>query len=302
MPSDRTWEIVVRACWLGRPAPDVSDAELAAAIRFARRNEVEADFVRRYASRLPEDLARIEETVTAYRRTLLEACARLGDAGVAPILIKALPEDDYTYSNFDIVVGDDGWDSAVAALDAWAESTSRHPLERGTKMLLYPPEGPAVHLHREVAWFDVPAVPTDRLRNEATPAAGIRCLSPSPADALEILVAHAVFQNLAFSLGELIAYRDLASDGVEREAAARARADGWARGFRSAARLAHGTMRRLDRLDPTRLPAPFPIAPSLVGGVEHALHLARTRRLAGSVRELALRAPLVAAKRRAVYR
>lgn len=302
MALDRAWEILVRTCWLGQAVAGVSDDELAATLRLARRNDVEAGVVRAYAARLPVELAALEKAVAGYRENLGESCRRLAEAGVRAILIKATPDEDFTYSNFDLVVGDDGWGRAVEALRSWVVRTSQYPLERGTKLLLYPATGPAVHLHREVAWFDIPAIPTAGLRAEAVAARGVDCLLPSQVDALRILVAHAAFQNLALSLGDLLAFRRLADEGTLADAMRSAELEGWGRGFRSAARTASQAMRRLDRLEATRLPAPLSLSDTLVGGVGHALHLAGTRRFAAAARELALRGPLVAAKRRAAYR
>lgn len=303
MAPDRAWEILVRTCWLSRPVPDASDDALVAALQLARRNEVEAPFVRAYADKLRDEMAEIDAGIAAYHRNLGEACELLARAGVRPILIKALPDDDYTYTNFDVVVGDDGWDRSVEALRPWAVSTSRYPLERRTKLLLYPPAGPAAHLHREVAWFDIPAIPTADLRAGAAPAQGVDCLLPSDVDALRILLAHAIFQNLALSLGELLTLRRLSEEAaVVAAAQQRAEVEGWGIGFRSAVRTARRTMDRLDRLEYVRLPVPLSIPASVVGGATHALHLLKARDVAASVRELALRGPLVVAKLRAAYR
>lgn len=302
MAGDRAWEIVVGTAWHGDRVDDPTDAELQAALALARKNEVEPILVRAYADRLPNELVALDRSVEAYRRNLRDACKCLSDAGLQPVLIKALPDEDYTYSNFDVVVGNDGWEPAIRALRPLTVSSERHPLERRTKMLLYPDERPAIHLHREVAWFDIPAIPTREVRRGAVASDGVTCLLPSPVVTLEILLAHAVFQNLAFTLGELLALRRLLSPGPTREAESGASRDGWGIGFRSAVRTARDAIARLDRMEPIHLPVPLSIPASLLEAIEHAAYLSRHRRFATAARELALRGPLVVAKRRAAYR
>ncbi len=302
MPNDdQTWLALVRTVWSPTAVPDAPPRLLRAALELARRNDVDGAFVRARPAELPRELAELERAVVAYRANLATASDLLSDADVEPILIKATPWDDVTYSNFDLVVGDDGWDRSVAALAPWVVRTSRYPLERATKLLLYPPAGPAVHLHRSVAWFDVPAIPTATLRARAARPEGWACLLPAPVDALRIQLAHAVFQNQALSLGELLAIRPWLTGDTLGEARGLARQEGWGLGFDTAARTGIEAIRRLDRLEPFPLPARLPVVGSLVAGLEHAAHLVRSGRPATAAREVALRGPLLAAKRRRLH-
>ncbi len=290
--------ILVRAVWAHEPVRDPAPESLTAALALARRNEVDGPLIRAHADRLPGELALLDEAVGAYRANLATACDLLLRAGVEPVLIKATPWDDVTYSNFDLLVGDRGWDRAVSALTPWVIRTSRYPLERATKMLLYPASGPAVHLHRSVAWFDIPAVATERVITRAARPAGSRCRLPDPVDALRIQLAHAVFQNQGLALGELLAIRGLLEPELIGRARALARAEGWRRGFDDAVRTAVDACRRLDGLEPVPLPVPLAVLGGLAAGVEHAAHLARSGHPGIALRELALRGPLVAAKQR----
>ena len=321
--------LLVRAVWGDDPLPDPPEPLLRAGLRSARRNDVEGAFVRAYQDRLAAELLDLESTVLAYRANLHDACRLLSRAGVTPILIKADPEEDFTYSNFDLVVGDDGWDRAVEALSSWATRRSSYPLERHTKLLLYPSSGPAVHLHRSVSWFDVPVIPTPDLRAGAVPAAGVECLLPAPIDRFRIVLAHAAFQNHSLSLGELRQLRALSGGGAVEAASARAGAEGWGRGFREAWSAAAEAIRRLDsrRLDsrphattqplaargelpsaaptnagPPRLPVPLPLRATAVTALEHAAFLLRRGAPILAARELALLEPLLVAKRRAALR
>lgn len=290
--------LLVQTVWSSKPAVEPSDATLRAALELARRNEVEAPFVRAWRDRLPDEARAIDRAIQEFRTNLAEACRRLDAAGIQPVLIKAHSPDEYTYTNFDLVVGADGYERAIDALRPWASRSSLYPLERATKILLYPPSGPAVHLHREVAWFDIPAVATEDLRRGAAPAAGMLYAVPGPDLAFRILLAHAAFQNLSLPLADLVAYRSLRPSVDAAAAAEQARRDGWGRGFRDAFATAERARTRLDRGEAPPLPARLPAPSSLLGGIEHALHLVRTGRPLTGAREAALRGPLVIAKLR----
>lgn len=250
---------------------------------------------RAHPDALAGELASVEANRRLYRGNLTEASERLARAGVSPVLIKADTTGDCAYGNFDLVVGDDGWPAAVAALQPWAVRVSAHPLEPD-KLLLHPSRGPAAHLHRHVAWFGIPVIDTAVLRRDASPAGDGPWLLPSPADQLRTLLAHALFQNLAIDLSELLAVRVLARAAAEAQQAARS--EGWGRSFAVLWPLVSTTLLSLDRDGVVRLPMPVPLGPALFCGVEHAAHLARTGRPATSLRELLLRGPLIAAKRR----
>jgi hypothetical protein len=291
-------ELVVAVAWAGGPAPAADDATLAAAVALARRNQVEGRLAAAYPDRLAGELARVREAAGAFARNLAQAAGRLAAAGVTPVLIKADPAEAYVYTNFDLVVGDDGWAAAVAALVPWAAGTSAYWLEPD-KLLVHPADGPAAHLHRSVAWFGIPVVLTDRLRARARPATGGDWRVPGPVDALRITCAHAVFQNLAFDLSELRGLRGPLGDAdLVAAARAEAAAEGWRRGFEAAVATATVAMHRLDQGRPVPLPVPLGALAGLAAGTEHALHLAAAGRPWLAARELALRGPLVAAKRR----
>jgi hypothetical protein len=291
-------ELLTAVAWTGRPGPAAAEATLAAAVALARRNQVEGRLAAAYPERLAGELARVREATGAFAHNLAEAARRLAAAGVTPVLIKADPAEAYVYTNFDLVVGDDGWAAAVAALAPWGSRTSAYWLERD-KLLVHPADGPAAHLHRSVAWFGIPVVPTDRLRARARPAGGGLWRVPDPVDALRITCAHAVFQNLAFDLSELRGLRGPLAD-ADLVAAARdeAAAEGWRRGFEAAVATATVAIGRLDRGRPVPLPVPLAGLAGLAAGAEHALHLAARGHPVLAGRELALRGPLVAAKRR----
>jgi hypothetical protein len=289
--------ILVAAAWHGARMRGAV-TELGPALRLARANQVQGLLARVYPEHLGEELERVLQGNALFGRRLAEAVALLRVDGVEPVLIKCDPLADFVYSNFDLVVGDDGWTTAKAALDGWAVRRSGHRLEPD-KVILDPAEGPGAHLHRHASWFGVVAVDAGRLRGGAALDARLDVLRPDPVDELRLLVAHAVFQNLAFDLAELVAIRDLLLQGADPgEAERRCREDGWGHAFAAAFAVARRTMAALDRLDNVELPVALPARISLQHGVVHAAHLARTGRAGMGVRELALRGPLVAAKLR----
>lgn len=279
--------------------PILSTDAAAEVMDLAVRNNVELRLARAYPDRFEDTLAQGSAQVAAFRLNLEVAAQRLNDAGVSPILIKADTEGDYTYSNFDLVLGDDGWDRALVALHGWAVTTSSHPLER-TKLLLHPAHGPAAHLHRSVAWFDVPVMPTAELRARAVRGPG-PWLVPDPADRLRIYVAHAVFQNMAIDLSELLELRGAPAATLET-ARRRSASDGWGPAFDVAWSAAEQSMARLNAGEGVSLPTPLPVVGSLVAGWRHAFSLARRRERLLALRAFALRVPLVAAKRRRLTR
>jgi hypothetical protein len=290
--------LLVAAAWADQPSPAAGDATLAAALRLARRNQVEGRLARAYPERLAGELTRVQAAAAAFRRNLLAVAGLLWTAGAQPLLIKADLVEDYVYSNFDLVVGDDRWGAAVDALRSWGTRTSGHWLEPD-KLLVHPADGPAAHLHRSVSWFGVPIIPTERLRARARPAGRGDWWVPAPADALRITLAHALFQNLSLDLSELLTLRGLAADGgLVQAARSEAATEGWRRGFDVALAAASAAMDRLDAGETIPLPWPLATRDSLLAGVEHAGHLARRTRLGLAGRELALRVPLLAAKRR----
>ncbi len=287
--------VVVEAAWHERPVDGVDAATLAAALRLARRNQVEARLARAAGHELLPELARTRAAAAAYARNLSEAAWRLRRAGIVPLLVKSPPPEDCVYSNFDLVVGRDRWDDAQAALRGWAVRRSGHPLEPD-KVLLHPPAGPAAHLHRDVSWFGVVVVEAARLRGDTVDGAPWRV--PVPADELRVLLGHALFQNLAVDLAELCRLRQLLDDATVAEAAALAAEEGWGAAFAATVPVVRDAVARLDRSQPLdRLPVPLPLRIALATGVEHARAAMRDGRRRQAVRELALRGALVMAKR-----
>lgn len=288
-------ELLVRAVWLETPPPVGGRDELEGAVEAAKRNHVEGRLARAYPELLSAELAWAGERTSAFRRNLAESTRRLLGAGVQAVLVKA--GDDYTYSNFDLVVGDDGWPRAIEALGGWGKRWSSHWAEPG-KLLVHPDTGPAAHLHREVSWFGVPVVANERLMSRSTRGDGETWWLPKPADELRITLAHAAFQNLSLDLSELLAIRELLRPAIADEARAEAEHEGWTSGFEHLFATAVAAKRRLDAGEAISIPVPLPLPASVSVGFEHAAHLWRVGRRKLAAREAALRLPLVVAKRR----
>ena len=285
--------VLVDAVWHGNRVP-VDDDVLAVALRVARRNQVQGLLARSYPGELQDVLASVKTATALFRRNLAEATLRLRNAGIRPVLIKADPDGDYVYTNFDLVVGDQ-FERAVRVLAGWFTRTSRHRLEPD-KVLLHPAEGPAAHLHTDVSWFGIPVVRGGPLAERADETVD-GWLVPEPADELRIWLAHAAFQNLALDLSELIALRRLARPDIVDRARAEAEREGWRGAFDEILRIAQDAITTLDHGDAPRLPVPLTTATSLAILREHSRHLLRTGRSATAARELALRPPLAVVKR-----
>jgi hypothetical protein len=285
--------VVAASVWRGE-VPQVDDADLTAALQEAERNQVQGVLARRYPERLADLLRSVEAATTEFRANLADATVRLRNAGIQPVLIKADPEGDYVYTNFDLVVGEQ-WDAARRALSGWYVRTSGHPLEPD-KLLLHPASGPAAHLHQVVSWFGVPVVPADRLATRASMSTR-GWLTPDPADELRIWLAHAVFQNLALDLSELLAIRPLLRPEIVAEAEEEAQREGWRRAFLAALRTARDAVACLDDGRHVSLPVPLGPSASVAVAREHVGHLLRTGHVAAARREAALRGPLAVVKR-----
>src|SRR5579884_166972 len=137
--------VLAAAVWQGQRLVEPGPA-LDAALRLARRNGVQGELARVYPEALGAELSRVQHGNAEFRRRLGEAASRLQAAGVSPVLIKCDPAADFVYSNFDLVVGGDGWARSLGALESWASRFSGHRLEPD-KLILHPPTGPAAHLH-----------------------------------------------------------------------------------------------------------------------------------------------------------
>jgi hypothetical protein len=290
-------QLLIDAVWRGADVRDPGEAALEHALRLAYGNDVQG----RLARALPERLERVcretEATSDAFRRNLKTATELLWAHGVRPVLIKADPSADCVYPNFDLVVTSGQWPVALHTLQGWAKRRERYWLERSTKELFWPSTGPGAHLHTAVTWFGVDVIAAEGLLQRSSARRGDSWLIPSRADQLRIWLAHALFQNLAFSLSELLALRSLLEDGLVAVARRQADEEGWLRAFDSALDLTRAAMGRLDLGEAVPLPFPLPGQLSMTVALEHAWNTGRAGRLGPSVREIALRGPLILAKR-----
>ncbi|MFE9773608.1 hypothetical protein ACFYOV_18445 [Streptomyces sp. NPDC005931] len=287
--------LLVEAVWTNR-RPTADAGRLNRTLVLARRNQVEGRLARAYPGPLGNSLAQTREKTALFRRNLDDVTNLLDSAGIPAVLIKADPAGDYVYDNFDLVVPAGRWQASQRVLAPWYVRRTTYWLERSTKVLLWPPRGPAVHLHTAVSWFGVPVIPTGRLFARAVPCPGHGCLLPGEADALRIWLAHALFQNLTLDMSELLAVRGLLRPDIVARALREAAGEGWETGCRAALDVVTEAVARLDVGVPVPLPLPLPVSASLRVGAEHARHLARRGNLPTAVRELALRGPLVVTK------
>jgi hypothetical protein len=289
--------LLADAVWRGNARP-ASGTELQNALMAARRNQVEGKLARAYPLQLASTLDEVSSANQLFLRNVGQVADRLRAAGIPAVLIKADLSGDYVYANFDLVVREQQWDSARAALCGWYVHRSSYWLERSTKVLLEPPAGPAAHLHKAVSWFGIPVVPTERLLERAAPDGPGALLVPCPAEQLRIWLAHGLFQNLTLDMSELFSLRDLIAPEVTAEAQREAAREGWPAAFSQALAAAAHTIDQLDSGIPVRLPAPLPFKASLQVAAEHTAYLLRQRRARTAFRDAALRLPLVAAKKR----
>jgi O-antigen/teichoic acid export membrane protein len=288
--------LLADAVWRGS-APAASKPQLREALALARRNHVEGRLASAYPEQLAHVLAEVRTARGLFARNLAQVTGRLGAADIPAVLVKGDLPDDCVRNDFDLVVEERHWDGTFTALAGWYVHSSTYWLERTTKALLFPPVGPALHLHTGISWFGVPVVPAGQLLDRASEN-GHGCLSPAPVDELRIWLAHAMFQNLALDLSELFAVRDLLRPDLIEAGREEATREGWRTGYDAAIAVACAAIDRLDGGAPLGLPVLLPLPLSLRAGAEHAYHLhLRGQHLAAS-RAAALRVALVAAKQR----
>jgi hypothetical protein len=291
-------QLLVDAVWRSHAVPDVDQEVLQAALTPAYANGVQGRLARVYPGRLDAVVRETAARTDAFRGNLADSTQRLWSRGVRAVLIKAEPVGDCVYPNFDLVVPPHVWPVAVDVLRQWAQRRETYWLERSTKELFWPVRGPGAHLHSAVTWFGIDVVPAEQLYRESEQRQGQTWLTPCPEDQLRIWLAHALFQNLCFDLSELLALRALLGDDVVAVAGGRAVEEGWPKAFTAAVDLVRSSVARLDQGDVLPLPLPVPPELAVSVAVEHALHNGRTGRRGACVREIALRGPLLLAKRR----
>jgi hypothetical protein len=288
--------LLMDAVWNGK-TPPATFPGLRRPLALARRNHVEGELARAYPHELPHVLAEVGITGKLLERNLGQVADRLRQAGIPAVLIKAEPPGRCVRHDFDLVVDSRYWHGTFAALAGWYVHRSTYWLEKSSKALLFPAVGPALHLHASVSWFGVPVVATGRLLARATGNA-LGCLSPAPVDELRIWLAHAVFQNLALDMSELLAIRELMDPALIGAARAEAIAEGWPAGFELALAATHEAIDCLDGGVPVALPVLLPLPLSLTVGAQHSFHLLRTGHPRAGTQAAALRMALIAAKYR----
>lgn len=307
--TDEAIRVMVTATWHHRPLPAVSETALALSRRLARSHLVERHLLDTYPERFPPAARGL---LDAHERDLWtnlgEAACRLSAAGIQAILIKSGLEGRaraeraaplaVEYGDFDLVVGAEGWRAARTALNGWGKPERPAVLEPH-KLMVRPRRGPGAHLHRDAEWFGVMVTPAASLQARSRPLAGVPgLLLPTPAEALRVWIAHAVFQNLSVDLCELLEIRRLADPATVAAAREVATREGWGRAFGEVLARAFRAMRDLDAGWAPPLPVQLPAVPSLLDGWRHAGRLLGAGLYQAALREFGLRPALVAAKSR----
>jgi O-antigen/teichoic acid export membrane protein len=280
-PGEPALSLLTDVVWR-RKVPGATPAELDRALAVARSNEVEGPLAMAYPQQLSHALAEVRVADELLTRNIRQVTDRLRQAGIPSMLIKHRESRDSVHADFDLVV---------------ARQRRTYWLEHSTKTFLYPPVGPALHLHAAVSWFDVPLLPTPELLARAS-MNGHGCLSPAPPDRLRIWLAEALFQELSLNLSGLAAVRELLQPEVIKAARGYADREGWRGGFDGALAAATDAIYHLDGGLPVRLPVALPVPLSVRAAAEHAFHMARAGNIAAAAREAAMRLPLIIAKRR----
>ena len=288
--------LLADAVWRGI-TPRANDAELREALELARSNCVEGRLARAYPAQLAGVLEEVRSARHWYVRNLHQVLDCLQRASVQAMLIQAYGPDNHAGTSFDLVVREQDWHRALAALADWPTYSSTYQLERSTTAVLYPSTGPGLHLHSAVCGFSTPVLPTARVLARARRSRH-GFLVPAPPDSLRIWLAHALFQNLVLNLAELLAVCDLLRPSVIMAARAEARREGWLPGFNDALAAADAAIQRLDRGLSVSLPIPVPVSSSLAAEAKPANLRHQIRRLEAIEQQTALQALLAVSRRK----
>ncbi len=262
--------VLIDTVWRGT-APKATDAELHCALDLARRNRVEGRLARAYPAQLTGALAEARIAHELFVRNLSQVVGRLQRAGIRPMLIEVGKPGDHVDTSIDLVIREQGWSRALAALADWYLYDSTSQLEHSTSALLYPSDGPGLHLHTGISWFGAPVFPTDRLLSRARRTRH-GFLIPAGPDYLRIWLARALFQDLVLDLSGLLAICELLTPAVITAARAEASREGWRADFDDALAVAGSAIDRLDRGLPVSLPVRLPVSQSLRTRADHAHH------------------------------
>ena len=213
------------------------------------------------------------------------------------MLIQVGTPGDHVDTSIDLLVPEQDWRRALAAVADWHVYGSTSRLERSSSALLYPSEGPGLHLHTGISWFGVPAFRTDRLLARARRTRRGFLIPASP-DYLRIWLAQALFQDLVLDLSGLLAVCELLSPAVITAARAEASREGWRADFDDALAAAGSAIDGLDRGLSVSLPVPLPLPQSLRTRADHAHHWHQRRRPGSVEQEAALQVMLSVGKKR----
>jgi hypothetical protein len=288
------WGLMTTSVWSEAAQPGTCDEAVWPRVRrAAQRHHAAARLARVYPDRMKEDLQLIQARRRAYLANLTVVTERLDGVNVRPVLIKSDFDEDCAYGDFDLVVGRDCWERAVEVLSTWTVQRNRHWMEPG-KLHLVPIQGPSAHLHQSVAWFGITVIDGEKLKRRGLGTSP--WLTPRPADALRVALAHAVFQTLVIDLPDLLSIRRFVDPTIIDEARCEAGREGWRWGFDATLGFARDLISAFDGGGAPKMPRQLPLRISAVAPVQHALHLGGSGHPGKSLHEISLRPALLLAK------
>ena len=250
--------LLIDAVWRGT-AREATEADLHQVLGLSRLNRVEGRLAHAYPEQLADVLAEVRVAGQLYTRNLHQAIDHLDHAAVLAVLIRDDMRGDHVHPSIDLVVSEQDWRGAVAALARWSEYCVLDEEERQTRALFHPITGPVVYLHTGPSWLGAPVLPASQLLARARRNAdGVR--EPGPADYLRIRVARAFYRDLALDLSLLLAVRNLMRPEVFTAARSRASREGWLASFDDVLAAATNAIADLDRGLQVSFPLPLPAA------------------------------------------
>jgi hypothetical protein len=219
---------------------------------------VEGRLAQLYPQQLAGVLSQVQRATYLYAEVLREAARRLRAEGIPAVFIEEGLSGFRSRGNIDLVIPRRYWRYISQVLP---DKNSIYIEETG-KIFIQPPAGPSIYIYPDLSWLGAQFLQTSRLLARAVRTHdGI--LVPSRVDYLRILLGHALFQQHALDLSQLLVLWGLIRRPVVIMAArTEAGSEGWLNGFDQMLALTGDSINSLEQGQEISLPVQPP-APEL---------------------------------------
>lgn len=246
--------LLINIIWRGN-ASEITDEQLSELLEVARVNGVEGKLAQLYPKQLANELSVVQKATYLYAGVLREVARRLRMAGVPAVFVEEGLSGFRSRGTINLVVPRQYWKYISQVLP---DKDSIY-IEETRKIFILPPAGPSIYVHPDLSWLGAQFLQTNRLLARAVKTRdGI--LVPSRVDYLRILLGHALFQQHALDLSQLLVLWGLIRrPAVIMAARVEAGSEGWLNGFEQMLALAGDSINSLGQGRKICLPVQAPI-------------------------------------------